>query len=513
MTQEGKKFSYVQLLETNNLIQYVADESYWLCLTRTVQESKLYPVSAYILLSYLNAFYRYPELLRKIETRMKAEDIADRSRAMGVKLQASQMTWCLPAFYLLGRELLLSYGLLRPQDAVEDIVYVMDFWKRFQLSWQRNNGHLSNAQAGHRAQILPDRTLEVFCADLFHCQPGDRLHRAANAFMASASQYGFLASCESRINLTNSGPYRIDAHHELLVRDFMDMGECSLPWLDGVAAKVPFNNFTVTMSVRDCHFHLVDDWGSFEANPTFTADKLAGVGLYVSDSLSDGYIPYGMGSVTELAETFDALNETLKEATNELWMRMAGWSRDQLLDAGALTYFTTAKELAHVAGVFAVSDWLEIDPRADCFRPLLNDEYGNTALAELVGKLTLPSQQRSPFTMAKFSDRPVSMCTPIPYSILSGDDYVPSTGPIQTGGSSLPPKADRYRTTRGTLTLSEYNALAREHVPEICTDRYRFLCETWVKYNGHTPLADRLYQLEQRHSRTLRGRGSNPRGQ
>src|SRR5712672_2558366 len=86
---------------------------------------------------------------------MKAEDIADRSRAMGVKLQASQMTWCLPAFYLLGRELLLSYGLLRPQDAVEDIVYVMDFWKRFQLSWQRNNGHLSNAQAGHRAQILP----------------------------------------------------------------------------------------------------------------------------------------------------------------------------------------------------------------------------------------------------------------------------------------------------------------------------------------------------------------------
>ncbi|HWS61403.1 MAG TPA: hypothetical protein VN325_01500, partial [Steroidobacteraceae bacterium] len=166
MTQKGKKFSYVQLLETNNLIQYVADESYWLCLTRTVQESKLYPVSAYILLSYLNAFYRYPALLRKIETRMKAEDIADRSRAMGVKLQASQMTWCLPAFYLLGRELLLSYGLLRPQDAVEDIVYVMDFWKRFQLSWQRNNGHLSNAQAGHRAQILPDRTLEVFCADL-----------------------------------------------------------------------------------------------------------------------------------------------------------------------------------------------------------------------------------------------------------------------------------------------------------------------------------------------------------
>src|SRR6202035_1856588 len=105
MTQEDKKFSYVQLLETNNLIQYVADESYWLCLTRTVQESKLYPVSAYILLFYLNAFYRHPELVRKIETRMQSEDIADRSGTMGVKLQASHITWCLPSFSLLGREL------------------------------------------------------------------------------------------------------------------------------------------------------------------------------------------------------------------------------------------------------------------------------------------------------------------------------------------------------------------------------------------------------------------------
>ena len=64
--------SYVQLLEANNLMQSVGDETYWLCVTRTVQGSKLFPVSAYILLSYLNAFYRYPTLLRKIEEKMTA---------------------------------------------------------------------------------------------------------------------------------------------------------------------------------------------------------------------------------------------------------------------------------------------------------------------------------------------------------------------------------------------------------------------------------------------------------
>lgn len=508
MTDNMKTLSYVQLLEANNLMQTVGDETYWLCVTRTVQGSKLFPVSAYIMFSYLNAFYRYPALLRKIEERMKAEEIADRSRNMGIKIQNSHMGWCLPAFYLLGREWLISLGMLRPQDAVEDIVYVLDFWKRFQLAWHRNDGHLTNREYGHRAQILPDRRLEIFKADMFTCEPGDALHSAAQAFMATASQYGFLVSCESRISLTNSGPYRLDDTHQLLVRDFMDLAECSLPWLDGVAADVPHNNFTVTMSVRDCHFHLVDDWGSFESTPEFTADKLAGVGLYTSDPLTEGFVPLGMGSREELTKTFLELNEVLKDATNKLWVRMAEWSRDQLLDAGALSYFAVIKDLAHVAGVFEVEDWLEIDPRAERFRPLLNDEYGNSVLNELVGSLTLPSQQVSPFTMMQHNDAARRMFTPVPLSILNGEDYVPSVGPPQPGTNNLDPKVDRYRTSRGTLSLSEYNRLAQEHRPEICSDRYRFLCETWVKYNAGTPMADELYRVEQRQSRTRKDHGS-----
>ena len=113
--------------------------------------------------------------------------------------------------------------------------------------------------------------------------------RRAQAFMAAASQYGFLISCESRISLHNSGPYKLADDREMIVRDFMDLSESDFPWLDGVAADVPYNNLTVTMAVKDCHFYLVDDWGSFESKPEFTADKLVGVGLYTSDTLSDGY--------------------------------------------------------------------------------------------------------------------------------------------------------------------------------------------------------------------------------
>src|ERR1700691_2759567 len=94
------RMSYAQLLETNNLIQTCADETYWLCVTRTVQESKLFPVPPYMMLSYLMAFYRYPTSLRKIEASMRAEDIGDVARSVGIKIQNPSMGWALPNLYL-----------------------------------------------------------------------------------------------------------------------------------------------------------------------------------------------------------------------------------------------------------------------------------------------------------------------------------------------------------------------------------------------------------------------------
>ena len=502
--------TYTKLLETNNLLQNFGDETSWLCSTRTVQGSKLFPVSPYILLSYLNSFYRMPSLLRKIEVAMPAEMIADRSRNMGIKIQNSHMGWAMPCFYLLGREYLLSMGMIRPQDAAEDVVYVMDFWKRYQLAWHRNDGHITNKEFGHRGQFLPDRRLEVFHTDMFECVTGDPLQKAAHEFLASVSQYGFLTSCESRISLSNSGPYKLGENTEMIVRDFMDLAECSLPWLDRIAGDIPFNNLTTPIAVKDCHFSIMDEWGSFESEPEFTADKLVGIGLYTSDPLSEGFIPVGMESKQELTDTFTHLSRVIKEATNKLWMRMAGWTRDQMIDAGALVYYAVAKDLAHVAGVYEHEDWMTLDPRAERFRPILNDEYSNAALGELVGNISLPNQQTSPYTMMQHSNQPTKVLTPIPYSILSGEDYVPTCGPFRPGTSLFADKVDKYRTTRGVIGLEEYNKLAQDFTPELCTDKYRFLCETWVKYNYKSELAEELYKLEQKHSRTLKDKGCLP---
>jgi len=506
-----KEFSYADLLETNNLLQNHGEETYWLCVTRTVQESKLFPVSAYILLSYLNAFYRWPTLLRKIEKHMPAERIADRVRNATTKIETIGTGWCLPNFYLLGREHLINMGMIRPQDGLEDVAYVLDFWKRYSLSWRRNEGHISAREANHRCQIYPERKLQVFHADQYACEAGDALHTAAGKFMAATAQYGFLASCECRVSMTAHGPYKMADNVEMLVRNFYDLSQSDYPWLDGVADDIPYNCLTVTTSVKDTHFYLVDDWGSFEAKPDYKAENICGIGLYTSDPLTETHVPVGMGSREELVKTFEDLAEKMREANTKLWRRLATFTRDQLLDAGALVYYSIIKDIAHFAGCYEIDDWMMIDERANRFRGLLNDEYSNEVLGAMLVPLTLPSSQVQEYFMMLHGNQARRVYTPFQYALLGKDDYVGTVGGMRPGTSTLPKKVDRYRTSQGPLTNAEFNARVKAFTPALASDKFRDLDETWVKYHYDTPLADEMYKIEQQYSRKLKGKGAGLR--
>jgi len=497
---------YVRILEANNAIQTIGDDTYWLCVTRTVQESKLFPVPSYMLLSYLCCYYRYPTLLRKIEQSMKAEEIGDRARAMGGKF-GNLPGWALPTFFLLGREILINFGLQTAEDAAEDVAYVMDFWRRFKLSQQREDGHLNAREFGQRVQLLPERRIQRFHADLHACANGDRLHKAAQTFLATISQYGFLVSCESRCTLNNSGPYKLAENRELIVRDFSDLAQGDYPWLDGIADAIPYPNLTVTMEATDCHFYLMDDWGSFESKPEFTAEKLTGVGLYTSDALTENYVPVGMDSPEQLAETFEKLTDIFRTATVELWKQMATWSRDQMMDAGALVYFGLIKDFAHVAGVYEVDDWMKIDERADRFRPLLNDEFGRDFLGELVGLVDLPSQQLHDYAMMMHNGRPSRYISHIPFGVLN-DEIPSSDAHIAPGVSHLSEKVDRYVTSVGPLTLADYNARAAAFRPAQMQNPYRFLSDSSIRGAPDNADVQALYALEQEQSRLLKGKGA-----
>lgn len=499
--------TYAELLDLNAWIRKNSDAFHWQCTARTVQESKLFPVNPYIAMSYLNAWYRYPSLLRKLEQTMTAEELGDRAREVSSASGIIQ-NGIIPQFYLGGRQILIDMGMLKPTDALDDVAYVLDFTKRLNLSYHRHHAHILPSDAGHRAQVLPERVVQVFHADAFGVKPGDRLHTAAGRFLAQLSQYAFLSHCECRLGINNSGPYKIGESGEMLVRDVVDLAEGDYPWLDGVASEVAFNNYTMPVILKDTHFSIVDDWASFEATPSYSHDNVTAIGLYTSDYLSDGYVPVAMDNPATLADFLEHEREVLAKATSDLWNVMAGWTREQLVDSGLLVYYAVPKDLFHIAGIYDQSDWMLIEDRAQRFKPLMNDEYGRDLIAELVGYISLTSQQGNDYTMSKHSGAPGDMWSTIPYSVLADDEFTRGVGPIRSGSTSLPAKSSTWTTTEGRLTLDEANRRAAALRPLPAQEPYRFLDDRWIKDHPGDKRAEELYLHTQRRSRVLAGKGA-----
>ena len=106
--------------------------------------------------------------------------------------------------------------------------------------------------------------LQVFEADAYECD--DALRHAAAKFMAVATQYNFLVHCESRTRAGGARAVPLGERLLMHTRDFLNMGECGLSWLDGVAEGVTHGNLTVVV-ITDGVSIDITDWGTPYTTP------------------------------------------------------------------------------------------------------------------------------------------------------------------------------------------------------------------------------------------------------
>ena len=69
------KITEPQLLALNAELQRTDDVLIHNCLTRTAQESKLFPIMPYLMMCFYDAYYRFPDLLRKATEHVTPEDM------------------------------------------------------------------------------------------------------------------------------------------------------------------------------------------------------------------------------------------------------------------------------------------------------------------------------------------------------------------------------------------------------------------------------------------------------
>ena len=118
---------------------------------RTSLESKLIPVSAYIVVAAIECWYRHPEMMRAIDAAMPAEAIGAAARRPGCRVNAVHL-WSIANIYLTGRKVLSAFGLA--DDRPEPTWTVLDFWERRRARLPRRRRGL---RVGRRVRPPPVR--------------------------------------------------------------------------------------------------------------------------------------------------------------------------------------------------------------------------------------------------------------------------------------------------------------------------------------------------------------------
>jgi hypothetical protein len=328
--------------ETNRLIAYHSEITRAMTAERTTLESALIPVSAYILISSFECWYRHPEMLAAIDAAMPAEQIALAGHRPGVQINPVYL-WSTANIFLTGRKVLTAFGLA--EDDAAAVLTVLDFWRRAASAY-RGDGHHQAWDAGFVVRPYGQPVLDELLAGVTPVVGEQRAR--IKRFSATVMAYLFLLYFDTRVGTGDSGPYRLADGRTLLVRDFYRMAQSDFWWSE-VAKDVPYHNLTAAL-VLDGVDLKVNDWGTSITDPEDYLDHLAGFGLFTTDTPDRSLRAVGL-------DELDGIVAEVRKAQAQHYRNVAAMSRDEKIRCGAYVYFTFPRPLAEVAGVADRLDW------------------------------------------------------------------------------------------------------------------------------------------------------------
>lgn len=333
----------------NELIAEIGPISKRLTLERTALESKIIPVSAYIVTACIESFLRYPEMMRLIDAAKPAEQIGKDARRPGCRVNTVYL-WSIANFFLLGRKV---YEMVDPSQAndVESVHTVLDFWERAATGF-RGDGTRHAADTDTVA-VYGEDVLDVLLGGV--TEVDDELRARIRSFNATLVAWLFLLYFDTRVGHGDTGPYPLPPGPDgslrtLIVRDFYDLAESDFWWSD-VARDAPYRNLTAAMVLDGVTVDRITDFGTSYTTPEDFLTHLVGFGLFTSDGMPPGELrPVSL-------DEMDGIVRAVRKAQAAHYRNIAAMTRDDKIRCGAYVYFSFLRPFALEAGVADQLDW------------------------------------------------------------------------------------------------------------------------------------------------------------
>jgi len=329
--------------DVNRCIAYHSEVAAAMTRERTALESALIPVTAYILVSGVECYRRYPELIRAITAAATPEELGAAGRRPGNQIDAVHL-WSIANIPLVGRQVMAPFGLLDPDADLESMATILDFWSRAASAF-RADGHRQAWDAGLTVRRYPAELVGEIAAG---AAPVDDEARASlRRLSGTLASFLFLLYFDTRSGYQDTGPYPLPDGRTLMVRDFNRFGPGHFPWSHGVCDDLGHSDLALAF-VLDGVSVTVDDWGTSRTDPTD----------YMAHTVAAGVFDTTGGRLEPVpAERWSSIAAAAKEAQRRLYRGIAAMDRARKIDAGAYVYFTFLRPFAEMAGVADDLDW------------------------------------------------------------------------------------------------------------------------------------------------------------
>jgi len=335
--------------EANELIAHASELVDYQVSRRGLLETQLFPVTAYICVSFYNAYDMLYDILKKISEKTTPEIMGRESRKILSEINALSIFY-IPLYYMIGRmgEIQRNGGDSKSESLEKrnQTLFVLDFWKRLATSYFRD-GKISVYDSNKKNMVLDHSTVNQTLNNIVDLSKEEviKLKRT----VANLEVVSFLDECEARAKICDHGPYKINDNESLVFREIShlyDGGMPHFPWSE-TNAKAPFNNIAFAFRLKDVDINF-DDFATLETIPQDFTNNITGVSLFTRSGEKVKNLDL------DILESFKDYSE---RANKELFLKFSKWDRKQRLIAGAYAYCYGYARYTNFVGITGDINW------------------------------------------------------------------------------------------------------------------------------------------------------------
>jgi hypothetical protein len=337
--------------EINDQISHLSKVFANILLERSLLESKLFPVNAYICVGFYQTYENLFDVMKQVWDRITPEDLAKKSRSLLSPVQALSISY-LWLYYSLAR-MGVIYNKCNgdpskePEEKRLQWQYMLENWYRLATNYF-SSGKPTVAASGKAILALDQGALEWLRNNL---QPAtaDQVSEVRKA-IGAIDLYSFTEECEARAKIVNHGPYAMDNGDILVVAEYTNLydgrGRRWLPWSE-TEAKLPSSSLGIAMTLRGAKA-IFNDIGTMTVEPGDYRKLVTSMTAYAKDG--NKITPVGLDELPAYAEAAN-------NAQMELYMKFAAMDRRALLIAGATAYWRGFARFTDEVGITESLDW------------------------------------------------------------------------------------------------------------------------------------------------------------